>query len=57
MYFLRVATNIIVGGGLLLVLRACAVSPEARGIWAGAVGYAAGDFARTVLDHLKKRTP
>ena len=53
MYFFFVATNILVGGGLLLILRACDVSQEARGVWAGAVGYAAGDFAKLILDHRK----
>jgi hypothetical protein len=49
-----IATNILIAGGLLLVLRACDVSAEARGIWAGSVGYAAGDFARMILDRRRQ---
>ena len=52
---ISIAASILVGGILLVILRACDVAPEARGVWVGVVGYAAGDFARTILDHRRAR--
>lgn len=51
---LFIVIMILVGSGLLLILRACNVSAEARGIWAGSIGYAAGDFAKMILDHRQR---
>jgi hypothetical protein len=50
-----IAASVLAAGALLLVLRACDVSAEVRGIWVGALGYAAGDLTRLILDRRQAR--
>lgn len=40
---------------LLIVLRGFGVSPEVRGVWAGAVGFMLGDIALNGITHSRKR--